>query len=153
MPQQQGRRLSRRATIFAVVVLCCIAGAAASVALAVVRAHTSHPPAGVRIHTGSSLAGAQGPQLLFRNAITDKTFGKLAVAPLADPRSCAGGDRSQLRPGLLRTRQWALPDRHELVREQLRGQDLRLELPRHQDAEAARVAEPRAHLPTASSER
>ena len=85
MPPQQGRRFSRRATIFAVVVLCCIAGAAASVALAVVRAHTSHPPAGVRIHTGSSLAGAQGPQLLFRNAITDKTFGKLAVAPLSDP--------------------------------------------------------------------
>jgi Tol biopolymer transport system component len=85
VPQQQGRRLSRRATIFAVVVLCCIAGAAASVALAVVRAHQSHPPAGVRIHTGSSLAGAQGPQLLFRNAITDKTFGKLAIASLSNP--------------------------------------------------------------------
>jgi Tol biopolymer transport system component len=85
VPKQQGRRLSRRAAIFTVVVLCCLAGAAASVALAVVRAHQSRPPAGVRIHTGSSLAGARGPQLLFRNAITDKTFGKLAVASLANP--------------------------------------------------------------------
>ena len=85
MPQQRSRRLSRRAAIFAVIVLCCLAGAAASVALAVVRAHQSHPPAGVRIHTGSSLRGARGPQLLFRNAITDKTFGKLAVASLSNP--------------------------------------------------------------------
>ena len=125
VPPQQGRRLSRRATVFVVVVLCCIAGAAASVALAVVRAHTSHPPAGVRIHTGSSLAGAQGPQLLFRNAITDKTFGKLAVAPLSDPDhvravtdlSC---DRVYYAHG-----SGALPDGDELVREQLRGEDLR----------------------------
>jgi Tol biopolymer transport system component len=57
----------------------------ASVALAVVRAHQSRPPAGIQIHTGGSLAGARGPQLLFRNAITDKTFGKLAVASLANP--------------------------------------------------------------------
>jgi hypothetical protein len=73
-----------------VVVLCCLAGAAASVALAVVRAHQSRPPAGVRIHTGSSLAGGQGPQLLFRNAITDKTFGRLAVASLAAPDRVRG---------------------------------------------------------------
>jgi len=85
VPQQPGRRFSRRATLFAVVVACCIAGGAASVALAVVRAHQSHPPAGVRIHEGASLKGAQGPQLLFRNAITDKTFGKLALASLSDP--------------------------------------------------------------------
>jgi hypothetical protein len=97
------RRLSGRAALFAGIVVACSAGGAASVALAVQRAHESHAPAGVHVHEGASLAGAvaapavarhaaslagaKGPQLLFRNDIPDKTFGKLAVAPLANPNA------------------------------------------------------------------
>lgn len=95
--------MRRRVGVFLVVAAACTAGGATSVALAVAEAHSSHAPTGMRVHSGASLLGARretmqtaslaaanGPQLLFRNSISDKTFGKLAVAPLADPN----GDRA-----------------------------------------------------------
>jgi hypothetical protein len=74
-----------RALVFLLVLAGCIAGSGIYLGLAYSRAHRSAPPAGVRVVTGASLAAAAGPQLLFRNAIPDRTFGELAVAPLAHP--------------------------------------------------------------------
>ena len=94
------RRPSWRALVFTLVVLACAAAGGTSVGLAVIQAHSSSPPPGVRVVSGASLAGvsrdvqvtkatsldaARGPQLLFRSAIPDKSFGKLAVAPLSNP--------------------------------------------------------------------
>jgi hypothetical protein len=99
-PRRHGRA---RIVVFALIVCCCTAAGAASVAFAVIHAHESHPPPGVHVHGGASLPPARtgtavvrhaasltatkGPQLLFRSAIPDKTFGKLAVAPLAHPNT------------------------------------------------------------------
>ncbi len=99
--------MRKRLVVFAIVAVGSVAGAAVSVALAYQRAHTYHPPAGVRVVHGASLAAvathsavspvaitrattvdaAGGPKILFRNNIPDKTFGKLAVASLANPNS------------------------------------------------------------------
>jgi hypothetical protein len=92
---------SRRGAVFALVVLGCALGAGVEVSRSVSQAHSSSPPPGVRVVTAASLpaaaapapkvrrlsrlTAARGPQILFRNAIPDKTFGKLAVASLADP--------------------------------------------------------------------
>jgi hypothetical protein len=88
-----------RVPVFVLVVLGCLALAGVSVGRAVKRAHSSHPPKGVKVVEGASLTGgrkiqveqtaslsaASGPQILFRNAIPDKTFNKVAVAPLSNP--------------------------------------------------------------------
>jgi hypothetical protein len=87
---------SRRVALFALVVAACTVIGGTAVGLAVVRAHSSAPPPGVRVVSGASLAQAgrvtaaslspaRGPQLLFINAIPDKSFRQLAVAPLARP--------------------------------------------------------------------
>jgi WD40-like Beta Propeller Repeat len=106
-------RRSWRVWALAAVVAVCAAAGGTSFALTVKRAHESHPPAGVRVVSGASLAPAaaaapaspavqatvhrvaraaslttaRGPQLLFRNAIPDESFGKLAVASLAHPNA------------------------------------------------------------------
>jgi hypothetical protein len=69
-----------RALVFLVVLTGCIVSSAIYLGIAYSRAHRSAPPAGVRVVTGASLDASAGPQLLFRNAIPDKTFGELAVA-------------------------------------------------------------------------
>jgi hypothetical protein len=88
-----------RALVFALVVLACTLGASLEVGRAVAQAHSSSPPPGVSIVDAASipaeaapavrrlasLSGMRGPQVLFRNAIPDKTFGKIALASLADP--------------------------------------------------------------------
>jgi hypothetical protein len=71
-----------RRTLFAAVVLACVVAGGTSVGLAVVRANSSSPPEGVRVVEEAAIAG---DQILFRSAIPDETFGKLAVAPLSDP--------------------------------------------------------------------
>jgi hypothetical protein len=100
-----------RVLTFAAVVVSCLVGSAVYVGQAVSRAKSSAPPPGVRVIAGASLAQnavprkgnasnrsiqtttatkiqvTRGPQLLFRNAIPDKTFGELAVAPLANPNA------------------------------------------------------------------
>jgi hypothetical protein len=53
------RRVSRRVLLLAVIVAGCTAAGATSVGLAVVRAHSSAPPPGVRIVSGASLAPAR----------------------------------------------------------------------------------------------
>jgi hypothetical protein len=86
------KRVSPRAVVLALVVVACTAAGATSVAFAVARAHSSAPPAGVRVTSGASLATG-GPKLLFINAIPDKTFRQLAVAPMSSPndkRALAG---------------------------------------------------------------
>jgi hypothetical protein len=78
--------------VLAVVVVACAAAGATSVAFAVARAHSSAPPTGVRVLAGASLAAGR-PELLFINAIPDKTFRQLAVAPISSPsdkRALAG---------------------------------------------------------------
>jgi len=85
MPPRK-RLISRRAVVFVAIVIAAVVGGVASIALAVTQAHQSHPPTGVRVRTsGATLATARGPQLVFRNAIPDKTFGKVAFASLASP--------------------------------------------------------------------
>jgi hypothetical protein len=84
MPEMQLQTHWRTIT-FVVILLGCIVGSGIYLALAYDRAHGSAPPSGVRVVTGASLASLDGPQLLFRNAIPDKTFGELAIAPLAHP--------------------------------------------------------------------
>jgi hypothetical protein len=91
-----------RVAIFAGIVAVCVVGGGVSVAVEVHHAHRSAPPRGVRVVGGASLvsraapkrvtratsvAVAHGPQLVFRNAIPDRTFGKVAVAPLAHPNA------------------------------------------------------------------
>jgi dipeptidyl aminopeptidase/acylaminoacyl peptidase len=101
------RRLgSWRVGVFALVLIGSLAGSGIYVGLAVKRAHGSAPPPGVRVVTGASLApdpapvrvkarrrtlqavslrATRGPQLVFRNVISDQSFGKVAVAPLSNP--------------------------------------------------------------------
>jgi hypothetical protein len=82
-----------RTLAFISILAVCILGAGIYVGLAYERAHGSAPPEGVRVVAGATLASPDGSQLLFRNAIPDKTFGQLAVAPLAHPdetRAVAG---------------------------------------------------------------
>jgi hypothetical protein len=75
-----------RALVFLVVLTGCVVSSAIYLGMAYSRAHRSAPPAGVRVVSGAaSLDASAGPQLLFRNAIPDKTFGELAVASLAHP--------------------------------------------------------------------
>jgi dipeptidyl aminopeptidase/acylaminoacyl peptidase len=74
-----------RTIAFVLILVGCIASSGVYLALAYNRAHGSAPPSGVRVTTGASLASPDGPELLFRNAIPDKTFGELAVAPLSHP--------------------------------------------------------------------
>ena len=87
------RRASPRALVLAVIILACTVAAVASVAVAIKRAHSSSPPAGVHVGGGATLdvtstnkiGGNAGTQVLFRNTIPDKTFGMLAVASLSKP--------------------------------------------------------------------
>jgi hypothetical protein len=76
------------------VVIGCLAAAGASVGLSIVRSHSSHPPTEAgHVTTATNLDASNGPIVLFRNAIPDKTFGQLAVASLAHPeqgRALAG---------------------------------------------------------------
>jgi hypothetical protein len=80
-----------RGIAFALVVACCLAGSAVYLGAAISRARGSAPPHGVRVVRGATLAAGleagAGPELLFRNGIPDKTFGELAVAPLAAPNA------------------------------------------------------------------
>jgi hypothetical protein len=73
-----------RGLAFALILGGCLVSSAIYLGLAYSRAHSSAPPSGVRVASGARL-DASGPELLFRNAIPDKTFGKLAVASLAHP--------------------------------------------------------------------
>jgi hypothetical protein len=76
----------RRTAIFVLILAAAVVGAAVSIALAVAKAHGSSPPEGVRIETGvATLRNLRAPQLVFRNAIPDKTFGHVAYAPLSNP--------------------------------------------------------------------
>jgi dipeptidyl aminopeptidase/acylaminoacyl peptidase len=70
---------------FVLLLTGCLVGSGIYLGLAYSRAHGSAPPAGVRVVDGATLESPDGDQLLFRNAIPDKTFGQLAVAPLAHP--------------------------------------------------------------------
>jgi dipeptidyl aminopeptidase/acylaminoacyl peptidase len=101
-----------RGLVFTFVVTACLVASGVYVGMAMSRAHGSAPPPGIRVVTGASLVQdsnphtttarstqairttravtlqtAKGPQLLFRNAIPDQTFGELAVAPLANPNA------------------------------------------------------------------
>lgn len=103
MPDRHRRA---RRIVFALVVTGCLLASGLYVGLEFRRAHGSSPPPGVRVVTGGSLlpdAGpgaatvrttqavslraVRGPLLLFRNAIPDRSFGELAVAPLARPNA------------------------------------------------------------------
>jgi hypothetical protein len=80
------RAVSKRLLILIAIVVAAVVGGTVSVVSAIRQAHSSHPPAGVTVVEGAaSLAGIDAPQLLFRNTIPDKTFGRVAMAPLADP--------------------------------------------------------------------
>jgi hypothetical protein len=97
--------MRKRVVLFLLVVVGSVAGASTYVGFQIARARGSSPPPGVRVVEGASLASVQspaaalrvvkataidakgGPQLLFRNAIPDKTFGRLAVAPVAKPNA------------------------------------------------------------------
>jgi WD40-like Beta Propeller Repeat len=100
------RRPSLRVIAFVCILLGCAGSAATYVSLAVARAHRSAPPPGIHVTEGASLASepvavqsavrtteatsmdaVRGPKILFVNMIPDKTVGKLAVAPLANPNS------------------------------------------------------------------
>ena len=120
-----------RAAIFAVVVLCCFAGAAASVALAVVRAAPVAPARGRSHPHGLVARGSAGPAAALPERDHRQDFGKLAVAPLADPDHVRAVTDLSCDRVYYAARQRALPDGDELVREQLRGEDLRRRLPRH----------------------
>src|SRR5262249_36336656 len=61
-----------------------LAAGGVTTGLAIKRAHSSAPPAGVRVVAGASLAAGHR-EILFRNTIPDKTFGKVAVASAAHP--------------------------------------------------------------------
>jgi WD40-like Beta Propeller Repeat len=78
-----GRRW--RAIAFSLIVIGCLAGSGIYLGLAYSRAHGSGPPSGMQVASGARLDARTGPQLLFRSTIPDKTFGELAVAPLAHP--------------------------------------------------------------------
>jgi hypothetical protein len=75
-----------RALTFALILVGCLVSSGIYLGLAYSRAHGSAPPAGVHV-AGDATLGATAPVLLFRNAIPDKTFGELAVAPLAHPNA------------------------------------------------------------------
>jgi hypothetical protein len=89
-----------RRAIFALIVLGCSIAAFVEVKHTVAQARSSSPPPGMHVVPAvsvptaapmpavrrlSTLSTAGGPQILFRNGIPDKTFGKVALAPLADP--------------------------------------------------------------------
>jgi hypothetical protein len=77
--------VSGRVLLFCLVAGVCAAIGITSVAGAVRTAHRSRPPAGVQVHGGGASVGTGATaQLLFRNTIDDKTFGKIAVAPLGN---------------------------------------------------------------------
>jgi hypothetical protein len=82
MPEANGHR---RTIAFVLILAGCIVSSGIYFGLAYSRAHGSAPPSGVRVARGASLETSDGPELLFRNAIPDKTFGELAVAPLSHP--------------------------------------------------------------------
>jgi hypothetical protein len=87
------RFLTGRVGLFALIVLGCAVAGGTSVVLAFNRAHSSAPPAGIRVVSGAtlhvtnnaSLKASKGPEILFINSIPDKSFRKLAVAPVSDP--------------------------------------------------------------------
>lgn len=154
---------SRRGAVFAVVVLGAAAFAAVEVTRSVAQARSSNPPPGVRIVTAASLptapapvapnvrrltaiSAARGPQILFRER---------------DPRRDVRQDRARLalrserharrvepplRPRPLRGRSRALPDRDERIQQQVRREDLRLEVTRTPPGRDLGAAEPRARL-------
>jgi WD40-like Beta Propeller Repeat len=102
-------RPSARLIAFVCILLGCVGSAVTYVSLAVARSHRSAPPPGIHVTGGASLApspvavesparavrmmaatsmdAVRGPKILFINMIPDKTVGKLAVAPLANPNS------------------------------------------------------------------
>jgi hypothetical protein len=81
------RRLSGRGALFTLIVAVCAVIGGTSVFVAVSRARSSAPPAGVRIEKATSLDAAKGPEILFINEIPDKSFRKLAVAPISNPNA------------------------------------------------------------------
>jgi hypothetical protein len=82
------RRLSGRAALFTLIVVVCAVVGGSSVVVAAGRARSSATPAGIHIATkATSLAAARGPEILFINQIADKSFRRLAVAPVSNPNA------------------------------------------------------------------
>jgi hypothetical protein len=84
------RRVSGRAAIFTLIVAVSATVGGASVFVAVSRARSSAPPAGIHVvgvTKATSLAAPRAPELLFINQIPDKSFRKLAVAPVSNPNA------------------------------------------------------------------
>ena len=87
------RRISGRVAVFALIVIGCLVAGGTSVVLAFNRSHSSAPPAGIRVVAGAklhetnnaSLNASKGAELLFINQIPDKSFRRLAVAPVSSP--------------------------------------------------------------------
>ena len=73
-------------------VAACVAGSGVTIGRALARAHGSSAPTGLRVVDAVKMP-TQGAYVLFRNMIKDKSFGKLALAPLSEPdapRAIAG---------------------------------------------------------------
>jgi hypothetical protein len=76
--------LSPRVLVFVAVVVGCLVVGGLEVGKAFHRVNSFSPPTGISVSTGATLEPSGKSRILFRNAIPDKSFARLAVASIGD---------------------------------------------------------------------